>query len=128
MLHRKYLLLHTLSGLVLAVCVSCSPVQSPSPATSPSPAASAAVQEETIVSEPTSENNPETTESTPSSNETSSTEPSAVEDHSEQVLRHAVFFSFKETASAEDVQGVADAFSQLPSKIDSIIDFQWGVN
>ena len=80
------------------------------------------------MSEPTSENNPETTESTPSSNETSSTEPSAVEDHSGQVLRHAVFFSFKEAASTEDVQGVADAFSQLPSKIDSIIDFQWGVN
>ena len=45
-----------------------------------------------------------------------------------KVLRHAVFFSFKETSSATDIQGVADAFAALPSKIDAIADFQWGVN
>lgn len=43
-------------------------------------------------------------------------------------LRHAVFFSFKEDSSKEDVQGVADAFAALPSKIDVITDFQWGTN
>lgn len=49
-------------------------------------------------------------------------------DRSNQVLRHAVFFSFKEDSSEEDVAAVADAFAALPSKIEEIIDFQWGVN
>lgn len=44
------------------------------------------------------------------------------------MLRHAVFFSFNESSSQEDIQGVFDAFAELPSKIDSIIDFQSGVN
>lgn len=44
------------------------------------------------------------------------------------MLRHAVFFSFKESSSEADIQGVVDAFAALPSKIDSIIDFQYGVN
>lgn len=48
--------------------------------------------------------------------------------HDGQVLRHAVFFSFKDSASEADVQSVADAFAALPSKIPEIIDFQWGVN
>lgn len=43
-----------------------------------------------------------------------------------QVLRHAVFFKFKETSSEAEVQEVVDAFAALPSKIDSIIDFEWG--
>lgn len=45
-----------------------------------------------------------------------------------KVLRHAVFFSFKESSSKEDVQRIVDAFRELPSKIEEIIDFQWGVN
>jgi len=45
-----------------------------------------------------------------------------------KVLRHAVFFSFKETATEEEVQEIVDAFRELPSKIEEIIDFQWGVN
>jgi Stress responsive A/B Barrel Domain len=45
-----------------------------------------------------------------------------------KVLRHAVFFSFKETSTEADVQSVADAFAALPDKIDVITDFQWGVN
>ncbi len=48
--------------------------------------------------------------------------------HEGQVLRHAVFFAFKESSTEEDIQGVVDAFAALPEKIDSIIDFQWGVN
>lgn len=47
---------------------------------------------------------------------------------SDSVLRHAVFFSFKEESSAADVQSVVDAFAELPSKIDSIIGFQHGTN
>ena len=49
-------------------------------------------------------------------------------DRSQQVLRHAVFFSFKEASTAADIQTVTDAFAALPSKIDSIIDFTWGKN
>ena len=45
-----------------------------------------------------------------------------------QVLRHAVFFKFKESSSAEDIQGVVDAFRALPEQIEEIIDFQWGTN
>lgn len=44
------------------------------------------------------------------------------------MLRHAVFFTFKESSSDADVQGVVDAFAALPGKIDSIVDFQYGVN
>lgn len=43
-----------------------------------------------------------------------------------KVLRHAVFFKFKETSSKADVQKVVEAFAALPDKIDSIIDFEWG--
>lgn len=56
---------------------------------------------------------------------------SAAEPESKQdtgMLRHAVFFQFKESSSAEDIQGVVDAFAALPKKIDSIIDFQYGTN
>ena len=45
-----------------------------------------------------------------------------------KVLRHAVFFSFKEESSEEDIQRIVDAFRELPSKIDEIIDFSWGTN
>ncbi len=47
---------------------------------------------------------------------------------SDRVLRHAVFFSFKETSNEQQVQGVVDAFAALPQKIDAIIDFQSGTN
>lgn len=45
-----------------------------------------------------------------------------------KVLRHAVFFKFKEGAGEEDLKGVSDAFAALPDKIPEIIDFQWGTN
>lgn len=45
-----------------------------------------------------------------------------------KVLRHAVFFSFRDTTSEEQVQEVVDAFRQLPEKIDAITDFAWGTN
>lgn len=49
-------------------------------------------------------------------------------DRSGQVLRHAVFFSFKENSSESEIQAVADAFRELPNRVDSIIDFGWGTN
>lgn len=45
-----------------------------------------------------------------------------------KVLRHAVFFSFKEDTSEGKIQEIVDAFRALPSKIEEIIDFQWGTN
>ncbi len=45
-----------------------------------------------------------------------------------KVLRHAVFFQFKDESTPEQIQGVADAFAALPAKIPEIIDFQWGTN
>ena len=51
-----------------------------------------------------------------------------VTENQDDVLRHAVFFSFQEASTEEDLKGVVEAFAALPGKIDSIIDFQWGVN
>lgn len=45
-----------------------------------------------------------------------------------KVLRHAVFFSFQEDSTDDDIQRIVDAFRELPSKIPEIIDFEWGVN
>jgi hypothetical protein len=44
----------------------------------------------------------------------------------EKVLRHAVFFKFKDGTSDEDIKKVVDAFDALPKKIDSIKDYQRG--
>lgn len=46
----------------------------------------------------------------------------------DKVLRHAVFFKFKDGTSAEDVGKVVAAFDELPKKIDSIADYQRGKN
>ena len=46
----------------------------------------------------------------------------------EKVLRHAVFFKFKDGTSDEDIKKVVDAFDALPKKIDSIKDYQRGKN
>jgi hypothetical protein len=45
-----------------------------------------------------------------------------------KVLRHAVFFKFKDDASPADVEKVVAAFDALPKKIDSIKDYQAGKN
>ena len=44
------------------------------------------------------------------------------------VLRHAVFFKFKDDSSAEDVKKVVDAFRTLPRQIEAIKGFEWGTN
>lgn len=43
-------------------------------------------------------------------------------------LRHVVLFSFKKTATEENIHTVENAFAQLPKKIDLIKDFEWGNN
>ena len=45
-----------------------------------------------------------------------------------KLLRHVVLFKFKEGTSAEATRSVEAAFAGLPSKIDSIVDFEWGTN
>jgi hypothetical protein len=45
-----------------------------------------------------------------------------------KVLRHAVFFKFKDSSSKEDVDRVVDAFRALPSKIKEIHEMQLGEN
>jgi hypothetical protein len=46
----------------------------------------------------------------------------------DSVLRHNVFFSFKETSSPEDVQTVIDAFRNLQNEIEGIENFEYGIN
>jgi hypothetical protein len=46
----------------------------------------------------------------------------------DKVLRHAVFFKFKDDASATDIKKVVAAFDALPRKIDAIKDYQAGKN
>jgi hypothetical protein len=46
----------------------------------------------------------------------------------DKVLRHAVFFKFKDGTSEQDVAKVVAAFDALPKKIDSIKDYQRGTN
>ena len=46
----------------------------------------------------------------------------------EKELKHAVFFKFKQDAASEKVKEVEAAFAALPSKIDAIKHFEWGIN
>lgn len=55
-------------------------------------------------------------------------ETNAAEGDGDKVLRHAVFFSFKESSTQQDIQQVIDAFAALPAKIETITDFEWGTN
>ena len=43
-------------------------------------------------------------------------------------LRHVVLFQFKEDTKREEVQEIEDAFRALPTKISTIVDFEWGTN
>ncbi|MFT4560229.1 MAG: Dabb family protein [Planctomycetales bacterium] len=121
------LFLQSLSCLVLASCISCAPAETPGPApSSPATVQEDTVQEDTPVTDSTVETSETAEETAPT--ETAEIAAAETEDHSGQVLRHAVFFSFKETATENDIKGVIAAFAELPSKIKSIIDFQWGTN
>ena len=46
----------------------------------------------------------------------------------EAPYRHVVLFKFKDTATAEQVRAVEEAFKALSTKIDTIVDFEWGTN
>lgn len=57
----------------------------------------------------------------------------AIADHHEEkkakpMLRHVVMFNFKDDADPAGVKNVEEAFAALPSKIDTIKDFEWGTN
>jgi hypothetical protein len=43
-------------------------------------------------------------------------------------LRHVVLFKFKDSTTPAQVKEVADAFSALPSKINTITGYEWGTN
>lgn len=45
-----------------------------------------------------------------------------------KMLRHVVMFEFKESSSEADVQGVVDAFRQLPTQIPEIASFEYGTD
>jgi quinol monooxygenase YgiN len=44
------------------------------------------------------------------------------------LLRHVVMFKFKKDATADQIDAVVKAFSDLPRQIDSIVDYEWGTN
>ncbi len=48
--------------------------------------------------------------------------------NAEQVLRHVVLFKFRDDAAATDIKAVEDAFRALPTEVDLIQDFEWGVD
>jgi len=43
-------------------------------------------------------------------------------------LRHIVLLKFKETATQADIYKVEQAFAKLPSQIEQIKEFEWGLN
>lgn len=45
-----------------------------------------------------------------------------------RILRHIVFYKFHSHLAAEQIQEVVDAFKLLPSRIDTVIDFEFGIN
>lgn len=47
--------------------------------------------------------------------------------HADRLLRHMVLFQFKPEVTPEQVQEVVTAFAALPAKIDSVKDFEWGL-
>ena len=46
----------------------------------------------------------------------------------DSLLRHAVFFAFKEGITQVQIDSVQQAFSALPEQIAEIKDYEWGVN
>ncbi|HUG66105.1 MAG TPA: Dabb family protein [Pirellulaceae bacterium] len=95
-------------GLVLGLCTACNKPVASTPTTTTSNTSEAA----TVNNDPAAAKD----------------EPAFAPARAGKVLRHAVFFSFKEESSEEEMQRVVDAFRELPSKIEEIIDFQWGIN
>jgi hypothetical protein len=46
----------------------------------------------------------------------------------DRLLRHVVLFSFKETATREQVQEIERAFCALPEKVPAIHTLEWGTD
>ncbi len=46
----------------------------------------------------------------------------------ERELKHAVFFKFRDDASPDQIHEVEEAFAALPSTLDLIQHFEWGIN
>jgi hypothetical protein len=44
------------------------------------------------------------------------------------LYRHVVLFKFKDSSSEEDIKSVEQAFTALPSKIKTIVGYEWGTN
>jgi hypothetical protein len=45
-----------------------------------------------------------------------------------KVLRHVVLFKFKDGTAPEKIKEIEDAFRALPGKIETIKDFEWGID
>lgn len=43
-------------------------------------------------------------------------------------LRHVVLLKFKDASTTAEIKKVENAFRELPSKIKSVKDFEWGTN
>ena len=57
--------------------------------------------------------------------------PAAADHHEKKKdapYRHVVCFKFKDDATKEQVTAIEKAFAELPSKIDTITDYEWGTN
>jgi hypothetical protein len=54
--------------------------------------------------------------------------PSSESGSDSPLLRHVVLFKFKDSATTAEVNAIVEAFAQLPSKISSIVDYQWGTD
>lgn len=52
----------------------------------------------------------------------------ATDKNSKALLRHVVLFKYKDQSTAADVKKIELAFRELPSKINLIKDFEFGVN
>lgn len=48
--------------------------------------------------------------------------------NTDSILRHVVLFKFKEGTTKAQMKEVEDAFSGLPSKIEQIKGYEWGLN
>ncbi len=46
----------------------------------------------------------------------------------DRLLRHVVCFKFTEEATPDQIRQVEEEFALLPSRIESIVDFEWGIN
>lgn len=42
--------------------------------------------------------------------------------------RHVVLFKFKDSATKEQVKQIEDAFRALPSKVGTVLGYEWGTN